>query len=130
MRVVIADDHPLYRDGLARAIRSDPRLSLAAVAADGLTALALIEEFEPDVALLDLSMPGLDGISVCARVNSCRPPLRTRVILLSAYVDPTLAALAADVGAWGYLEKDVSRAEICQGALAVAAGETAFPART
>jgi two-component system nitrate/nitrite response regulator NarL len=126
---MIADDHLWYRYGLARAIESDPRLCLAAVAHDGPTALALIEELEPDVALLDLSMPGLDGISVCARATSRRPPLRTRVIVLSAYLDPPLAIAAADAGAWGYLERDASRAEICHSVLAVANGEAAFPTR-
>ena len=89
-RVVLADDHPLFRDGLSRAISSHLGLELVGEATDGPGALALIEELEPDVALLDVKMPHLDGIEVCARVTRRTPVNRTRVVLLSAYLDPSL----------------------------------------
>jgi two-component system nitrate/nitrite response regulator NarL len=124
--VVFADDHPLFRDGLARALSAHVRLELVGEAAEGVRALELIQELEPDLALLDLKMPGLDGLEVCRAVAAGSPPLRTRVVLLSAYVDPGLVARAMCAGAAGYLSKDASRTEICDALLEVAAGNTAF----
>jgi two-component system, NarL family, nitrate/nitrite response regulator NarL len=110
--VVVADDHPLYRDGLVRAIESDPALELAGVAANGTEAEQLIEDLRPDVALLDVKMPGLAGVELCERI--VRGALPTRVLMLSAYLDPNLVARALQAGAAGYLGKDASREEICE----------------
>ena len=126
VRVVFADDHPLFRDGLARAISSHLALELVGEATEGHTAMALIEELEPDVALLDVKMPLLDGIEVCARVTRRVPPLNTRVVLLSAYLDPSLVWTAACAGAAGYLSKEASRIDICDALVDVARGRTAF----
>src|SRR2546423_5202848 len=92
IRVVVAEDHPLYRDGLVRAICSSPQLELIGEAADGGEAEDLIAELVPDVALLDVKMPVLGGIEVCERV--VRSGLPTRVVMLSAYLDPNLVAHA------------------------------------
>ena len=118
--VLIVEDHPLYRDGVVRAVSSDPRLRPVGVAADGPTALVLAEELEPDIALLDLRVPGLDGIEVCARITAHRPPLPTRVVLLSAYQDSGLVALARRAGAAAFLGKEASRAELCDALVAAA----------
>ena len=126
VRVVFADDHPLFRDGLARAISSHLGLELVGEATDGHGALALIEELEPEVALLDVKMPHLDGIEVCGLVRARLPALRTRVVLLSAYLDPSLVLRAASAGAAGYLSKEASRADICDALVDVAHGGTAF----
>ena len=125
-RVVLADDHPLFRDGLSRAISSHLGLELVGEASDGPEALALIEEFDPDVALLDIKMPGLDGIEVCASVARRVSRPATRIVLLSAYVEPSLVWRAAVAGASGYLSKEASRTDICDALVDVALGGTAF----
>ncbi|MEZ5100406.1 MAG: response regulator transcription factor [Thermoleophilia bacterium] len=123
--VVLADDHPLFRDGLARAVSSHDDLRLVGEAEDGLVAVALVEELEPDVALLDVRMPGLDGVEACrAILRRRRRP--TRVVLLSGHADGWLEARARAAGAAGFLSKDASRAEICEALVEVAAGGTVF----
>ena len=129
IRVVLADNHPLFRDGLSRAISSHIGLDLVGEAADGADALALIEELEPDVALLDVKMPALDGIEVCSGLQRRDPPLGTRVVLLSAYLDPALVFRAVCAGAAGYLSKEESRVEICDALIGVARGELALAPR-
>jgi two-component system nitrate/nitrite response regulator NarL len=124
--VVIADDHPVYRDGLARAITRHPALSLVAQAGDGREAARLIEAVRPDVAVLDVHLPGIDGITLCAWAATRRLDSHTRVMLLSAYVDSVLVSRAVAVGAAGYLGKDALREEICEAILQVASGATAF----
>jgi len=125
-RVVIADDHPLVRDGLVRAISVNLALEVVGEAADGVEALALIEELLPDVALLDVRMPRLDGIDVCESITRRVPPLATRVVLLSAYLEPSLLWRAAVAGASGYLSKEASRTDICDALVDVSLGGTAF----
>jgi two-component system nitrate/nitrite response regulator NarL len=110
--VVVADDHPLYRDGLVRAIASAPELELLGQAADGREAEELIRELHPDVALVDVKMPVLGGVELCERL--ARSGDGTRVLMLSAYLDPSLVARAIAAGAVGYLGKDASRDEICE----------------
>lgn len=125
--VVLADDHALYREGLAQAIAADPRLRLAGQALDGPGALALLEELEPDVALLDLKMPGLSGLEAChqyARGSTPRP-----VVLLSAFFDRELVGEAVRAGASGFLPKSATRREICE-ALVNAAMRGAEAGRT
>ena len=129
VRVVFADDHPLFRDGLSRAISSHLGLDLVGEATDGEAALALVEELEPDVALLDVKMPRLDGIEVCLDITQTMPPLRTRVVLLSAYLDRSLVWRAACAGAAGYLSKEATRSEICEALVDVSKGGTAFGSR-
>src|SRR5438045_3423953 len=90
IRVIVAEDHPLYRDGLVRAICSSPRLELVGEAENGSEAEELIDELAPDVALLDVKMPALGGIEVCERI--ARRGSTTRVVMLSAYLDPNLVA--------------------------------------
>jgi two-component system nitrate/nitrite response regulator NarL len=124
--VVVADDHPIYRDGLARAIGSRPDLRLVGEAANGVEAARLIAARHPDVAVLDLRMPGLDGIAVCAQVTARRPEWRTRVVLLTAYLERALVSEAIGAGAAGYVGKDVSRYEICEAVARVSRGGTAF----
>jgi CheY-like chemotaxis protein len=86
----------------------------------GAAALAAITEMQPDVALLDVRMPGLDGLEVCERLRSTTPPLRTRVVLLSAYLDDAVVARAHEVGADAYMSKALTRREICCEAFRVA----------
>jgi two-component system, NarL family, nitrate/nitrite response regulator NarL len=125
-RVVIADDHPVYRDGIARAVRERPDLELVGEAATGREALALIRELTPDVAVLDMRLPDLDGRQVLEALR--RDGATTRVVFVSAYVDSELVYAAVGGGASGYLSKDATRQEICDAIVAVARGGPALAA--
>jgi two-component system nitrate/nitrite response regulator NarL len=125
--VVITDDHPVYRDGLARAIAGRPELRLVGEAADGKDAARLIDEAAPDVAVLDAHMPGIDGITLCAWASTRGGNRTTRTLVLSAYVDSVLVRRAAAAGASGYMGKDSTREEICRAIVEVAFGGKVFP---
>jgi two-component system, NarL family, nitrate/nitrite response regulator NarL len=120
--VVIADDHPLYRDGLARAVSSRPDLELVAESGDGRETLELIRRLEPDVAVLDLHMPGLEGVAIVEAVR--RDQLPTRALMLSAAVESALVYRAVAAGAAGYWSKEADRTVICDAIAAVARGES------
>jgi two-component system nitrate/nitrite response regulator NarL len=124
---VIADDHPVYREGVARSIRQRPEFSVAAECADGEEALVAIETVEPELALLDVRMPGRDGIDVLKQLR-VDGHTGTRVVMLSAIQDGTTVYESIAAGASGFLSKDAGRAEICDALVAVAAGRTVLPA--
>src|SRR5581483_3015211 len=121
VRVYVADDHPVYREGLVRAIRERPDLELVGEASDGREALPEIRKLEPDVAVLDVRMPGLDGMEVLNAIK--RDDLPTRVVFLSAYVESDLVYRAIAMGAGAYLSKEADRAAIFDAVAAVARGE-------
>lgn len=120
VRVVVGDDHPLFRDGLVRALNSSDDIDVVAEAPDGLAALQAITEHRPDVALLDYQMPGLDGAGVAAA--ALRDGLVTRVLLVSAHDDPAVVYHALQQGAAGFLPKESTRAEIVSAVLDCAKG--------
>jgi two-component system nitrate/nitrite response regulator NarL len=122
VRVLVADDHPVFRDGIVRAIEERPELSLVGVATDGRAALEQIREAEPDVALLDIKMPGLDGSRVLRALQ--RDGVPTKVLFLSAFGDPALVYEALEGGAAGFLSKDAERTAICEAVERAARGET------
>ena len=122
MRVLVADDHPLFREALADTIDQRPELELVAKVASGREALAAIQGTQPEVAVVDMKMPELDGMDVVDAVT--RDELPTRVLLLSAFLDSALAYRALGAGAAGYLSKDSTGDRICEAVLAVAHGET------
>jgi two-component system nitrate/nitrite response regulator NarL len=122
--VVVADDHPIYREGMVRAIGERVDLELVGEASSGRQALARIEREKPDIGLLDIRMPDLDGLEVLAAVM--RDEFPTQILLLSAHLDSELAYRAVAAGAKGYLSKQAARAEICDAIVAVAGGGTAF----
>ena len=122
---MIADDHPLFRDGLARRIKERPELELVGEAEDGPAALADIRVTRPDVAVLDIKMPGLDGIRIASAV--AREELATRVVILSAYVESAVVFKALAAGARAFLSKDSDRREVCEAIIAVARGEVVLP---
>lgn len=124
MRVFVADDHPVYRDGMVRAISERPDFELVGEASNGRDALDAIGETKPDVALIDIRMPGLDGLEVLGAIR--RDAETTQVLLLSAHLDSDLAYRAVAAGARGYLSKQAARHEICDGIATVADGGTAF----
>ena len=125
IRVLVADDHPVYRDGLTRAIRERPDLELAGEAASGTDALATIREENPDVAILDVRMPGLEGTEVLNAIQ--RDKLGTRVVFLSANVEGDAVYRAIAMGAGAYLSKESDRTEIFEAVARVARGETYVP---
>jgi two-component system, NarL family, nitrate/nitrite response regulator NarL len=130
LTVVIADDHPLFRRGLARAIRRAPLLELVGEAADGREALSLIATLDPEVAVLDHRMPELSGIDVCAELRLRPEASRTNVLLLSAFEDAEIVASAAACGAAGYVGKSASQGDICEAIERVGRGGMAYPAGT
>jgi DNA-binding NarL/FixJ family response regulator len=119
--VVIADDHPIFRDGLRRAVESEPGLRVSAEAADGAEALALIRAHSPRVAVLDIEMPRLDGFGVARAARA--EGLATGIIFLTVYRDEELFNAALDLGARGYVLKDSAVSDIVGCIRAVAAGQ-------
>ena len=122
VRVLVADDHPLFREAVVRAVKERPEFELVGEAADGRLALEAIRELQPDVALLDVKMPELDGLRVLNAVR--RDGLETRVILLSAYLDGSTAFEAVAGGAAAFLSKDAERRTILDTIAKVSRGET------
>lgn len=120
--VFVADDHPVFRDGLVRALRTRPEFEVVGAAADGREALAEIRKLQPAVALLDVKMPGLDGSAVTQALRRDNEP--TRVVLISAHAPSELVYRAIARGAAAYLSKESTREEICDTVAAVARGET------
>ena len=120
MRVLIADDHSIVRDGLKRILAATPDVQVAAEAATGDEALRLVKASDYDVVMLDMSMPGLSGIDLIKRLKLERPKLK--ILVLSMHGESQYAARALKAGAAGYLTKD-SAAEVMVGALRkIAAG--------
>lgn len=120
VRVVVADDHPLFREGVVRALAASGSVDVVGEAEDGTTALELIKAQRPDVALLDFRMPGLDGAQISAAVQ--RDGLPTRVLILSAHDESAIVYQALQEGAAGFLPKESERTEIVNAVLACAKG--------
>jgi two-component system nitrate/nitrite response regulator NarL len=125
VRVVVADDHPLYREGVVRALLASGNVEIVAEAEDGRSALAEIQAHRPDVALLDYKLPSLDGVAIAHAVN--RDRRATRVLLLSAFTESGLVYEALQTGAAGYLPKEARREQIVDSVLACARAETVVP---
>ena len=124
--MVVADDHPIYREGIVRAVNERPDLELVGEAADGRQALEQIQKRSPEVAVLDIRMPGLDGTQVLSAMR--RDGLETEVLFLSAFMEPELAYRTVASGARGYLSKESSRLEVCEAIVTIARGGTALAA--
>jgi two-component system, NarL family, nitrate/nitrite response regulator NarL len=122
--VLIVDNHPVYRDGLARALKARTDLELVAEAEGGRKALALISELHPEVAAVDMRMPGVDGLQVLAACSRDFP--ETRVLILSAHLDGDIAYRALAEGAAGFISKDSARDAICDAIATVAHGGIAL----
>ena len=110
VRVVVGDDHPMFREGVVRALVSSGEIEVVAEAEDGSEALELIREHRPQVALLDYRMPGMDGAEVAAAV--IRDELPTRVLLVSAHDESAIVYKALQQGAAGFLSKESTRSEL------------------
>jgi two-component system, NarL family, invasion response regulator UvrY len=119
IRILIADDHSIVRDGLKRILAATPDLQVAGEAASGDEALALVKANDYDLAMLDMSMPGLSGIDLIKRLRLEKP--RLKILVLSMHGESQYAARALKAGAQGYLNKD-SASEALLGALRKIAG--------
>lgn len=124
VRVVIVEDHPLYRKGLRTMIANVPLFTLEGEAADGLTAVELVLETRPDVVLMDLHLPGQGGIAAIRAIIAAIPTVRILVITLYEDEDSVFAALRA--GARGYILKDSDEEDMVRAIHAIAAGESLF----
>lgn len=120
VRVVVGDDHPMFRDGVVRALQSSGSIDVVAEADDGMAALDAIREHRPQVALLDYRMPGMDGAQVAAAV--LRDRLTTRVLLISAHDEAAIVYRALQDGAAGFLPKESTRNELVNAVLDCAKG--------
>jgi DNA-binding NarL/FixJ family response regulator len=121
-RILLADDHTLVRAGIRSLVQALPGIQVVAEAGDGREALSLIETHQPDVALLDIAMPGLNGLEVAAQVADNFPFVR--VIILSMHANEEYVLRALRAGAAGYLLKDADTAELELAIRAVTRGET------
>lgn len=124
VRVVIADDQTVVREGLVTMLNLLPDVHVVGAAADGQEAVALVAEHVPDVALIDLHMPVLDGIGVTERVTTEHPSVA--VIVLTTFADDTSILAALNAGARSYLTKDATRADIARALHAATAGQSVF----
>jgi DNA-binding NarL/FixJ family response regulator len=122
IRLLIADDHPVVRDGLTGMFVADPDFSVVGEAADGSQALRLAEAVRPDVILMDLRMPGMDGVTAIAELARRGNP--ARVLVLTTYDTDSYVLPAIEAGATGYLLKDAPRDELLRAVRAAAAGQS------
>jgi two-component system nitrate/nitrite response regulator NarL len=122
IRVFIADDHPVYREGLARHWSGSGAITVVGSTGDGAAVLRGILETTPDVAVVDLRLPAVDGLQILDQLGPTGSA--TRVMLLTAYVDSVTVYRAIAAGACGFLEKAASFEEITDAVTRIAAGET------
>jgi DNA-binding NarL/FixJ family response regulator len=122
IRVLLADDHGLVRDGLARLLASVSDIEVVAAAADGDEAVRLAKEHQPDVILMDLRMPGMNGSEATRRLLEEDPAMQ--VVILTSFSERDEILTALDAGAIGYLLKDAEPEELIRGVRAAAHGES------
>ncbi|EPR44701.1 two component transcriptional regulator, LuxR family [Desulfovibrio sp. X2] len=116
-RLLVADDHAIVREGLCRLLATHPGFCICGEASDGRTAVEKSAELSPDVVLMDIGMPGMDGIEATSRIKDACPG--TRILILTAYEDKNLVRLALKAGADGYLLKNADRDKLAQAINAV-----------
>lgn len=124
MRILLADDHGIVRRGLKSLLESQPGLSVIGEAADGLEALRLCSELSPDLLIIDISMPLMNGIEVASRAQKLEAA--PAVIILSMHADESYIMRALAAGARGYLVKDATDEDLIPAVRAVAAGKPFF----
>ncbi|HEY4022090.1 MAG TPA: response regulator transcription factor [Pseudonocardiaceae bacterium] len=124
IRVIVVDDQQITREGLVALLNLLDDIDVVADAGDGVAALQLVAEHRPDVVLMDLRMPVLDGVEATRRITADHPGVA--VLVLTTYADDESIATALHAGALGYLTKDASRVEIASALRSAAAGQSTF----
>lgn len=127
LRIILADDHTVMRAGLVALLGSEPTLDIVGEASDGREAVGLVERLRPDVALLDLRMPVLDGVGATTEIVA--GPARTRVLILTTYDTDADIERGVEAGATGYLLKDATREQLVEAIHAASRGETVLAPR-
>ena len=121
IRILIADDHAVVRKGLRSFLELDPDLKIVGEAADGAAALRMAQQFKPDVVLMDLLMPVMDGVAATSAIRRELPDIE--VLALTSVLEESLVIQAIQAGAIGYLLKDTDAPKLRQAIKAAAAGE-------
>jgi two-component system NarL family response regulator len=121
IRVMLADDHRMLRDALILILQSEPDMEIAGVAEDGPSTIALARECKPDVLVLDIAMPGINGVQVAQSLRSEMP--HVRILVLSAYMDKRFVQESLKAGAAGYVSKAAAATELPRAIRAVASGQ-------
>lgn len=121
IRILVADDHPLFREGVIHSLSSEPGLVVVGQAANGEEALRLARDLLPDIVLLDISMPGLGGLVTAEKINTACPA--TRIVMLTVSEDEDKLVAAFKAGARGYVIKGVAARELIDVVRAAAQGE-------
>lgn len=120
IRLLVADDQALVRGALGALLDLEPDLEVQGLAADGAEALRLAEELQPDVCLMDIQMPGVDGVEATKRIRAASP--RTRVLVVTTFARPGYLRAALDAGASGFVVKDTPAEELAAAVRRVHAG--------
>lgn len=126
LRILVADDQRVVREGLATLLGTLPGVEIVGLAADGHEAVALVAERRPDVVLMDLRMPGMDGVEATEVIRRDHPD--TRVVVLTTFADDASVLTALGAGAVGYLTKDATRDDIRRAVEAAGAGQAVLDA--
>jgi len=127
VKVILADDHPVMRLGIRNLLSRSPKIQVLAEAGNGFDAIRLVNELKPDVLLLDMEMPGMDGVEVARQLRVANSPVR--ILVLSAYDDKQYILSVLDQGAAGYLTKDEAPDTIVDAVLSVAKEGTSWISR-
>ena len=127
IRVLVADDHPVVRQGIIANVSPERDMTVVAEAADGIEAVELIKEHLPDVVMLDLRMPRMDGLEVISQLNASKLP--SKVVIMTTFESEEDVHRSMKEGARGYLLKDSTQEEILDAIRRVSLGETYLPAR-
>ncbi|MCU1421829.1 MAG: LuxR family transcriptional regulator [Microbacteriaceae bacterium] len=126
VRLLVVDDHPVVRDGIVGMVSSDPGIEVVGEASDGAEAVGLARALNPDVVLMDLRMPGTDGVAAIREL--ARLGVTSRVVVLTTYDSDSDVLPAIEAGATGYLLKDAPRDELVRAVHAAASGTSALAA--
>jgi DNA-binding NarL/FixJ family response regulator len=127
IRVMVVDDHAIVRQGISDVLASDDDIEIVALAKSGAEAVGMVAELRPDVVLMDLSMPGMDGVAATQQTMAAAPGVR--VVMLTSFAEPQHVNAALDAGAVGYLLKDAEGEEIVRAVKAANRGEAPFSPR-
>jgi DNA-binding NarL/FixJ family response regulator len=128
IRVVLVDDHPALRAGVAAILNAEPDVQVVGATGDGKEAVPLIESLQPDVVLLDMDLPGMSGMAIAHQIRAVAPTMA--VLGFSAHADPVYVQALVAAGAAGYLTKDEPPERICAAIRSVGAGETGWLSRS